>query len=60
MQLFYLLLKKTLSDAPPLLYLELLGEVVGHDGGKGGKQGSQEDANITDVDGDVEEMEDMV
>ena len=41
-------------------YLELLGEVVGHDGREGRKERSQKDADVADVDGDVEEVEGMV
>ncbi len=39
-----------------MFYLQLFGEVVGHYGSEGGEQGSQEDTDITDVDGDVEKM----
>lgn len=42
------------------LYLQLLGEMVGHYGGEGGEQGSQEDADVTDVNGDVEKMQDVI
>ena len=41
-------------------YLELLGEVVGHDGREGRKERSHKDADVADVDGDVEEVEGMV
>lgn len=43
-----------------MFYLQLLGEVVGHNGGEGREQGSQEDADIADVDGDVEEVQHVV
>ena len=39
---------------------ELLGELVGDEGGEGGEKGRQEDADISNVDGDVEEVEDVV
>lgn len=42
------------------LYLELFGEVVSHNGGEGGEEGSQEHADVTDVDGDVEEVQHVV
>lgn len=41
-------------------YLELFGEVVSHNGGEGGEEGSQEHADVTDVDGDVEEVQHVV
>lgn len=41
-------------------YLQLPGEVVGHYGGEGGKQGSQEHTDIADVNSDVEEVQDVV
>ena len=34
--------------------------MVGNNGGERGEQGSQEDADVTDVNGDVEKMKDMV
>lgn len=37
-------------------YLQLLGEVVSHYGSERRKQGGQEDANITDVNGNVEKV----
>lgn len=36
--------------------LELLGEVVGDDSGEGGEERSEEDADVADVDGDVEKV----
>lgn len=39
-----------------LFYLQFLGEVVGDNGGEGGEQRSQEHADVTDVNGDVEKM----
>ena len=42
------------------LYLELLGEVVGDDGGEGREEGGQEDAHVADVNRDVEKVEDMI
>lgn len=39
-----------------VFYLQLLGEVVGDYGGEGREQGSQEDTDVTDVNGDVEKM----
>ena len=42
------------------MYLELLGEVVGDDGGEGREEGSQEHTHIADVDRDVEEVEHMI
>lgn len=41
-------------------YLELFGEVVSHNGGEGGEEGRQEDADVPDVDGDVEEVQHVV
>lgn len=43
-----------------VFYLQLPGEVIGHYGSKGGKQGSQEHTDIADVNGDVEEVQDVV
>lgn len=43
-----------------MLYLQLLSEVVGHYGSKGAEQRSQEDADITDVNGDVKKVKDVV
>lgn len=48
--------KLTWFDVHHLLYLQLLGEVVGDNGSEGGEQGSQEDTNVTDVNRDVEKM----
>lgn len=42
------------------LYLELFGEVVSHNGGEGREEGCQEDADVPDVDGDVEEVQHVV
>lgn len=39
-----------------VLYLQLLSEVVGHYGSKGAEQRCQEDADITDVNGDVKKV----
>lgn len=40
--------------------LELLGEVVGDDGGEGGEERCEEHAHVSDVDGDVEEVQQVV
>lgn len=40
--------------------LELLGEVVGDDGSEGGEQRCEKHAHISDVDGDVEEVQHVV
>lgn len=34
--------------------------MVGDDGSEGGEEGSQEDTDVADVDGDVEEVQDVV
>lgn len=39
-----------------MFYLQLLGEVIGHNGSKGGKQGSQEHTDIADVNRDMEKV----
>lgn len=39
-----------------VLYLQFLSEVVGHYGSKGAEQRSQEDTDITDVNGDVKKV----
>lgn len=44
------------SSSYYVFYLQLLSEVVGHDGSERGEQGSQEDTNITDVNGNVEKV----
>lgn len=48
----------TFYTFPPCkaLYLQLLGEVVSHYGSERRKQRSQEDANITDVNSNVEKV----
>ena len=47
--------EETSSLAP-----ELLGEEVGGDGGEAGEEGGEEDADVPDVDGDVEHAQDVV
>ena len=47
--------KKTCPLAP-----ELLGEEVGGDGSEAGEEGGEEDADVPDVDGDVEHAQDVV
>lgn len=47
---------RNLACAQHVLYLQLLSEVVGHYGSKGAEQWSQEDADITDVNGDVKKV----
>jgi len=39
---------------------ELLGEQVGDEDGEGGEEGRQEDADVPDVHGEVEEVEQVV
>lgn len=43
-----------------ILYLELFGKVVRNDGGEGGEKRGQENTDIPNVNGDMEEMEYMV
>lgn len=42
------------------LYLEFFGEVISYYGGEGREEGSQEYTNISDVNGNVEEVQNMV
>lgn len=42
------------------LYLEFFGEVISYYGGEGREEGSQEYTNISDVNSNVEEVQNMV